>query len=82
MAKPNSAITENNIQQAREFLQKQFKHHSWWPTEQPGLAKHELDLMHGSVETLGIWCNKWLNSSQLNQLEKYCEQKNNRASIF
>jgi len=63
-------ITESNIQFAREYLQKQLDIHSWWPTEQPELAKQEFRLMQGSVDALGVWCEKWLNSSQLSQLEK------------
>jgi hypothetical protein len=77
MANLNKTISETNIQVAREYLEKQLDTHSWWPKEQPGLAKQEFKLMQGSAEALDVWCEKWLDSSQLRQLEK--KLKKNRA---
>jgi hypothetical protein len=77
MANDQISLTESNIQFAREYLQKQLDTRSWWPTEQPGLAKQEFKLMQGSPDALGVWCEKWLNSSQLRQLEKNIQ--NNRV---
>ena len=70
MANSHISLTESNIQFAREYLKKQLDTRSWWPTEQPGMAKQEFKLMQGSPDALGVWCEKWLNSSQLHQLEK------------
>lgn len=75
MAKLHITLSESNIQYAREYLQEQFVRHSWWPTEQPGLAQQEFQLMQGSAYALGVWCEKWLNSSQIRQLEKTLQKK-------
>ncbi|MGZ8153519.1 MAG: hypothetical protein ACXW0Q_13580 [Methylovulum sp.] len=63
-------ITESELKAACNYLQNQFAAHSWWPKEQPDQALHEFKLMQGSTTALNIWCQKWLDSAQLRQLEK------------
>jgi hypothetical protein len=63
-------ITEPELEAARHYLQSQFNAHSWWPKEQPGQARDEFARMQGNAISLTVWCEKWLNSGQLRQLEK------------
>ena len=62
-------ITDNTLPNACDYIQKQFAAHSWWPKEQPGLAKQEFDLMNGHAETLNVWCERWLDAGQCQKLE-------------
>jgi hypothetical protein len=68
--KTATKITETNLQHACDYLQKQFDARSWWPRAQPGLAKQEFKLMHNSPGALNVWCERWLDSSQLRKLER------------
>lgn len=63
-------INDTQLASAREYLQKQFEAHTWWPKEQPEQAKYEFKLMNASATTLSIWCEKWLDAGQRRQLEK------------
>lgn len=75
MAKLHITLSESNIQYAHEYIQQQFDRHTWWPTEQPGVAQQEFKLMGGSADAFGVWCEKWLSSSQIRQLEKTLQKK-------
>lgn len=66
----NTKITESSYEAARDYLQGQLERHSWWPTEQPGLARQEFKLMQGDARALNVWCKKWLDSGQMQQLAK------------
>ena len=61
-------LDESNFQAARDYLQQQMERQSWWPREQPHLAKEEFLLMQGSPEALNAWCEKWLFSDQWRQM--------------
>lgn len=63
-------ITEAELSRAGNYIANQFTAHSWWPTEQPGEAKREFDLMKGSAASLNAWCEKWLDAGQCKKLEK------------
>jgi len=63
-------ITEAELSQACDYIAQQFAAHSWWPTEQPGEAKREFDLMKGSATALNVWCERWLDAGQCKKLEK------------
>lgn len=63
-------LTETNVSKARNYIAKQFAAHSWWPTEQPGRAKQEFDLMKGSATALNVWCERWLDAAQCKDVEK------------
>ncbi|MCF6203628.1 MAG: hypothetical protein L3J59_08160 [Methylococcaceae bacterium] len=64
------SVTESNLQQASDYLQKQFNLKSWWPKAQPGLAKREFLLMNGSAIALNVWCERWLDAGQYRKLDK------------
>jgi hypothetical protein len=68
--KHDMKITESDLEAARHYLQQQLETHSWWPKEQPGEARHEFTLMKANAVSLSVWCEKWLDSGQLRQLEK------------
>lgn len=63
-------MTETELPMAREYISRQFAAHSWWPREQPGEAKREYELMKGSATALNVWCERWLDIQQRQQLEK------------
>jgi hypothetical protein len=67
---PSTIITDTNLPFACDYLQKQLETRSWWPRAQPRLAKQEFNLMRGSAGALNVWCERWLNSSQLRKLER------------
>ncbi len=73
-------INDNDLLIACDYLQKQFVTHSWWPRAQPGLAKHEFNLMNGSADALNIWCEKWLHSDQCRKLEREIKRVNKISS--
>ena len=68
-------INDQNFAAACDYLQKQLATRSWWPREQPGLAKQEFKQMQGNAVSLNIWCEKWLDGGQCRQLEKAIERK-------
>jgi hypothetical protein len=70
MTSKNIRITEAELPRACDYIARQFAAHSWWPTEQPGEAKREFDLMKGNAIALTAWCEKWLDVGQCNKLEK------------
>jgi hypothetical protein len=70
MKKLTKKITDTNLQLACNYLEKQFDTRSWWPRAQPGLAKQEFKLMHDSPGALNVWCERWLDPSQLRKLER------------
>lgn len=70
MAAKNISITESELSRARDYIAGQFSAHSWWPTEQPGEARREFDLMKGSAAGLNVWCERWLDAGQCKKLEK------------
>lgn len=70
MSSKNIHITESELSRACDYIVRQFTAHSWWPTEQPGEAKREFDLMKGSATSLNVWCEKWLDAGQCKELEK------------
>ena len=70
MNSKNIDITEEQLSKACDYISKQFVAHSWWPCEQPGEAKREFDLMKGSATTLNVWCERWLNIQQCQNLAK------------
>jgi hypothetical protein len=51
-------------------IAKQFAAHSWWPSEQPGEAKREFDLVIGNATTLNVLCERWLDAGQCKKMEK------------
>ncbi|MGZ4955657.1 MAG: hypothetical protein ACXV8Q_11135 [Methylobacter sp.] len=63
-------ITESDLPKARNYIAKQFAAHSWWPSEQPGEAKREFDLMKDSATALNVWCQRWLDAGQCKKMEK------------
>ncbi|EGW20266.1 hypothetical protein Mettu_3397 [Methylobacter tundripaludum SV96] len=63
-------LTEADLSKACDYIAKQFAAHSWWPTEQPGEAKREFDLMKGSATALNVWCERWLDAGQCKKMEK------------
>lgn len=63
-------LKESDLSKARDYIIKQFSAHSWWPTEQPGKAKREFDLMKGSATALNVWCERWLDDGQCKKLER------------
>jgi hypothetical protein len=63
-------LTEADLTQACNYIAQQFAAHSWWPTEQPGEAKREFDLMKGSASALNAWCERWLDAGQCKKMEK------------
>jgi len=63
-------LTEADLPKACDYIAKQFAAHSWWPTEQPGEAKREFDLMKGSTTALKVWCERWLDAGQCKKMEK------------
>ncbi|WP_258076136.1 hypothetical protein [Methylobacter tundripaludum] len=63
-------LTEADLPKACDYIAKQFAAHSWWPTEQPGEAKREFDLMKGSATALNVWCERWLDAGQRKKMEK------------
>jgi len=63
-------LTESDLPKARNYIVEQFAAHSWWPSEQPGKAKQEFDLMKGSATALNVWCERWLDDGQCKKLEK------------
>jgi len=63
-------LTEADLSKACNYIAKQFAAHSWRPTEQPGEAKREFDLMKGSATALNVWCERWLDTWQCQKLEK------------
>jgi hypothetical protein len=63
-------LTDSDLSKARNYITKQFEAHSWWPTEQPGKAKQEFDLMKGSATALNVWCERWLDDGQCKKLER------------
>lgn len=64
-------LDESNLECAVDFIREQFETRSWWPREQPHLAKAEFLDMQQTPETLNAWCDKWLYSGQWRQLEKH-----------
>lgn len=75
MKNANKLISDSNLQIASDYILQQFDRHSWWPKAQPGLAKQEFNLMHGSSEALNVWCTRWLDSGQLRKLTKEIQNK-------
>ncbi|GEM_PF-424114 len=63
-------ITESDLPKACNYIAKQFAAHSWWPSEQPGEAKREFDLMKDSATALNVWCERWLDAGQCKKMEK------------
>lgn len=63
-------LKEADLPKACNYILKQFEAHSWWPTEQPGKAKREFELMKGSAIALNVWCERWLDDGQCKKLEK------------
>ncbi len=63
-------ITENSLNEACDYLQRQFKMRSWWPRAQPRLAEQEFLLMKGSAGALNVWCERWLDFRQCRKLEQ------------
>jgi hypothetical protein len=63
-------LIEADLSKACDYIAKQFAAHSWWPTEQPGEAKREFDLMKGNATALNVWCERWLDAGQCKKLEK------------
>jgi hypothetical protein len=63
-------ISEDNLAKASDYIARQFANHSWWPREQPYLAKQEFDLMKDSAISLSIWCRRWLDSGQIFKLKR------------
>lgn len=63
-------LTEADLSKARNYIAGQFAAHSWWPAEQPGVAKREFDLMKGSATALNVWCERWLDEGQCKKMEK------------
>lgn len=70
MTSKNIHIKETDVSKARDYIDRQFAAHSWWPTEQPGEAKREFELMKGSAAALNVWCERWLDAGQCKKLEK------------
>jgi hypothetical protein len=70
MTSKNVNITEAELSRARDYIDSQFSAHSWWPTEQPGEARREFDLMKGSAAGLNVWCERWMDAGQCKKLEK------------
>jgi hypothetical protein len=62
-------LTEADLPKACNYIAKQFAAHSWWPTEQPGEAKREFELMKDSVTALNVWCERWLDEGQCRKME-------------
>ncbi|OQK18644.1 hypothetical protein AU255_01050 [Methyloprofundus sedimenti] len=62
-------ITENTLDIACDYVTKQFAAHSWWPKEQPDLAKQEFALMRGNAVAFNVWCERWLDAGQCRQLK-------------
>jgi hypothetical protein len=62
-------LTEADLPKACNYIAEQFAAHSWWPTEQPGEAKREFELMKGSVTALNVWCERWLDEGQCRKME-------------
>ena len=63
-------LTEADLFKAGNYIAKQLAAHSWWPSEQPGEAKREFDLMKGSATALNVWCEGWLDVGQCKKMEK------------
>ena len=64
-------INETELTIAKDYIQEQFDAHTWWPKEQPEIAKHEFNLMNGSAPALSLWCEKWLDDGQCKKLDKH-----------
>ncbi len=67
-------VTDDSLQVACKYLQKQFEIKSWWPREQPRLAEREFLLMKGSAGALNLWCERWLDAGQCRKLENIIKQ--------
>ncbi|MEQ1638636.1 MAG: hypothetical protein ABL903_18380 [Methylococcales bacterium] len=63
-------INASDLTRAQNYIQRQFDTRSWWPKEQPELAKHEFNLMQHDATALNVWCEKWLDAGQCKKLEK------------
>ncbi len=63
-------LTENELESACSYIERQMDTHSWWPKEQPGEAEREFNLMKGSAVSLNVWCDRWLDERQCKKLEK------------
>jgi hypothetical protein len=73
-------LNPSNLAVAREYLRQQMETQSWWPKEQPHLAKEEFLQMQAAPDSLTAWCQKWLNSGQWRQLEKAISAVDRRRS--
>lgn len=62
-------LDNSNFRAAHRYLQEQFRTNSWWPREQPHIAQQELLCLHDRPSALQIWCDKWLDAGQWQQLE-------------
>lgn len=69
MAKNTFPIDSDNQQVIRDYILRQFKTQSWWPTEGPLQAREEFDALDDSADALHAWCDKWLNGGQWRQLK-------------
>lgn len=63
-------LTDNELEAARSYIERQMDIHSWWPKEAPGEAEREYHLMKGSALALNEWCDRWLDERQCKKLEK------------
>jgi hypothetical protein len=69
-----------NLAPAVDYIRDQFDTRSWWPKEQPQLAKEEFLQMQQSPDALNAWCEKWLYSGQWRQLEKHVAEAARKRS--
>ncbi len=61
-------IEPHQLNACCEYIQQQMEKNSWWPTQAPGEAKEQFELMKGSTLGLGQWCERWLDEGQLQKL--------------
>lgn len=63
-------LTENELEAACSYIERQMDTRSWWPKEQPGEAQREYELMKDTALALNVWCDRWLDEGQCKKLEK------------